>query len=229
MRKQSNFNKAALCIALLFHICGLIGILLTPYKEWFIHSTVFHLSLMTVLLIATHQKKDKQFFLFFLITCIAGFLIESLGVNTAVFFGKYVYSQSLGPQLLNAPLIIGVNWFIIIYCAGMFTQAYENYMLRKLNKSGLSVSKKLQAASFIIDAVFLTVMFDWIMEPAAVKLGYWQWQNNHIPLFNYISWIMVSALLLALFRKLNAGSHNTFAVHLFIIQLLFFLVLRTFL
>lgn len=226
---KSNLNKAALFIALLFHICGLIGILLTPYKEWFINSTPIHLLLMTGLLIATHPKKNKHFFLFLLITCMAGFLIEAAGVNTAAVFGKYMYGETLGPQLFNVPLIIGINWFIIIYCAGMFTQAYENYTLRRLSKGGFSISKQLQAASFIIDAVFLAVMFDWVMEPVAVKLGYWQWQNSHIPLFNYISWIIISALLLALFRKLNAGSRNIFAVHLFIIQLLFFLVLRTFL
>ena len=229
MVSKSNLNKTALFIALLFHICGLIGILLTPYKELFISSTPIHLLLMTVLLIATHNKKSKQFFLFFLITCVAGFLIEIAGVSTGAVFGKYMYGKILGVQLFNVPLIIGINWFIIIYCASMFTQAYENYMMRRLNKGGLSISKQLQAASFIIDAVFLTVMFDWVMEPVAVKLGYWQWQNNHIPLFNYISWIIVSALLLALFRRLNTGSRNIFAVHLFIIQLLFFLVLRTFL
>lgn len=229
MISKSNFNKAALFIALLFHTCGLIGILLTPYKEWFINNTVFHLLLMAALLVATHPKKNRRFFLFFLITSMAGFLIEAAGVNTGAVFGRYMYGETLGLQLLGVPLIIGINWFIIIYCAGMFTQAYENYMLHRLSKGGFAVNKRLQTASFIIDAVFLTVMFDWVMEPVAVKLGYWHWQNNHIPLFNYASWIIISALLLAFFRKLNAGSRNIFAVHLFIIQLLFFLVLRTFL
>ena len=72
-------------------------------------------------------------------------------------------------------------------------------------------------------------MFDWIMEPVAVKLGYWQWESNSIPLYNYISWIIISAGLLTVFRKLNQEKPNIFAVHLFIIQVLFFVVLRTFL
>jgi putative membrane protein len=111
----------------------------------------------------------------------------------------------------------------------MFTQSYENYLLRKINENGITIKNRMMFASFIIDASFLVFMFDWIMEPVAVKLGYWQWENNTIPLYNYLSWIIISAGLLTVFRKLNRDKHNVFAVHLFIIQLLFFVVLRTFL
>ena len=61
MNKALNFNKAALFIALLFHICGLIGILFTPYRNWFIQNTPLNLLLMALLLIATHPKKNKKF------------------------------------------------------------------------------------------------------------------------------------------------------------------------
>ncbi|MFT4153074.1 carotenoid biosynthesis protein [Parafilimonas sp.] len=229
MNTRLNLNKAALFIALLFHACGLAGILLTSYKGWFIKSTAINLLVMAGMLIITHPQKNKNFFLFFFTACITGFLAEAFGVNTAMVFGKYTYGPALGLQLLHVPLIIGINWFIIIYCTGMFTQAYENYMLRRLNTGGLSISKPLQMVSFMVDAVFLAVLFDWIMEPVATKLGYWQWQGGHVPFFNYISWIFLSALLLAVFKKLNMGNRNVFAVHLFMIQLLFFLVLRTFL
>ena len=229
MNNRPSLHNIALFMALLIHAVGLLGILLTPYKDWFVQKTFVNLLLMAVLLVTTHQQKNKQFLVFLLITSIVGFGMEALGVNTAMIFGNYSYSDILGMKVLNTPLIIGINWFIIIYCTGMFTTAYENYMLRRLNESGLAITSRLKIISFIVDAVFLAVMFDWIMEPVAVKLGYWQWQNNIIPLYNYISWAVVSALLLALFRKLNTGRHNIFAIHLFIIQVLFFLILRTFL
>ena len=229
MNKRQTLYNIALSIALLFHVSGIIGILFTPYKDWFINCTGINLLLMAFLLIVTHPQKTKNFLLFFVIICISGFGIEVLGVNTAFIFGKYAYGTTLGLQLFNVPLMIGINWFIIIYCAGMFTQAYENYMLRKLNEKGFDVSKQLKLISFVADAVFLTVLFDWIMEPVAVKLGYWHWQDNIIPFYNYISWMVVSAVMLAIFRKLISGWQNIFAVHLFIIQLLFFWVLRTFL
>jgi putative membrane protein len=224
--KQRN---PALFSALIIHISGLIGILLTSYKDWFLRYTFINLLLMAVLLIVTNQQKNKNFFLFLIIVCIAGFGAEVLGANTGLIFGRYTYGKVLGIKLFNVPLIIGINWFIIIYCTGMFTQAYENYMLKRINKSGVSISKQLTLISFIVDATFLAVLFDFILEPVAVKLGYWQCENDTIPIYNYISWMLVSALLLMVFRKLNAGKRNIFAVHLFIIQVLFFLVLRTFL
>lgn len=229
MNKTSILNKTVLFLALLFHVSGLIGILCTPYKDWFIKATPLNLILMALLLIATHPQKNKKFFLFFLIAVVTGFAAEAIGINTALLFGNYSYGKVLGFQLLNVPLIIGLNWFIIIYCAGMFTQAYENYMLRRLDERGLALNKKLKLASFIVDAVFLTVLFDWIAEPVAIKLNYWQWQTGLVPLYNYISWMLVSAFLLVVFRKFNNQKRNIFAIHLFMIQVLFFLILRTFL
>lgn len=219
----------SLFIALLFHISGLIGILFTPYKDWFINNTWFNLLLMVDLLIITHPSKNIKFISFFIIATIAGFGAEVFGVNTGVLFGNYTYGNILGYKLFNVPLIISLNWFLIIYCTGMVTQSYEMFMLKKIREKGLAINKRMMIFSFIIDASFLAVLFDWIMEPVAVKLGFWQWQNGKIPAYNYFTWMIISALLLALFRKLNYDRRNIFAVHLFIIQLLFFLVLRTFL
>jgi len=178
--------------------------------------------------VLTHSSKNKNFFFVFFITIIAGFAVEAVGVNTHVLFGNYTYGNVLGFKLFNVPLIIGINWFLIIYCTGMATQVYENYMIRKIEAQGVSLNKRMKIISFVMDASFLTVFFDWIMEPVAAKLGFWQWKQGDNLLYNYLCWIVISALLLAVFRKLNRDSRNIFAVHLLIIQLLFFLVLRTF-
>lgn len=229
MNKKNLLKNIALSVALLFHICGLIGILFTPYKDWFIKNTPVNLLLMAALIVITHPLKNKKFYLFFIAAFIIGLIAEVFGLNTGLLFGNYTYGDVLGIKLFNVPLVIGINWFIIIYCTGMFTQSYENFMLKKINAKGIVLNKRMMIASFIMDACFLAVLFDWLMEPVVSKLGYWQWENGAIPIYNYISWMVVSALLLAIFRKLNQDARNIFAVHLFIIQLLFFLVLRTFL
>ena len=229
MNKKYVLKNIALFIALLFHVCGLIGILFTPYKDWFIKNTYINLLLMAALIVLTHPKKNKKFYLFFIAAFIIGFAAEVLGASTGLLFGSYNYNDILGIKLFNVPLIIGINWFIIIYCAGMLTQSYENFMLKRINAKGIIINKRMMITSFIMDACFLAVLFDWVMEPVAQKLGYWQWGNSKIPQYNYVSWMIVSAVLLAVFRKLNQDKRNIFAVHLFIIQLLFFLVLRTFL
>jgi putative membrane protein len=219
----------ALFIALLFHICGITGILFTSYKDWFIQNTPIHLLVMSALLIITHPSKNKNFYLFFLITVVGGFCVEAIGVNTHTLFGNYTYGNVLGAKAFNVPLLIGCNWFIIIYCAGMITQAYENYMLKRIKEQGIDLTTKMKMLSFLVDAAFLAAFLDWMLEPVAVKLGFWKWENDLIPIYNYVCWLLISTLFLWIFRKLNYDKRNIFAVHLLIIQFLFFLVLRTFL
>ena len=228
-KKTALLNNTALFIALLFHVSGLIGILYTQQKDWFIQHTALNLLLMAVLLFITQQQKNLQFFLFFGITFIAGFCVELIGVNTAALFGNYNYGEALGPKFFGVPLVIGINWFIIIYCAGVATQFYEDRILRSIKEKGLTITARMQLISFITDAALLAVFFDWLIEPVAVKLGYWRWEKESVPVYNYICWLIISALLLWFFRKLKFNRHNIFAVHLLIIQLLFFFVLRTFL
>ena len=228
-KKKVLLNNVALSIALLFHISGLIGILFTSYEHWFIQNTAINLLLMCVLLILTQPQKNRNFFLFLIVTYISGFAVEVIGANTSFLFGDYEYGDVLGAGFFGVPLIIGINWFIVIYCTGVVTQIYENRMLKRLEARDITVSIRMKIISFVTDAALLCVLFDWLMEPVAVKLGYWQWHNDEIPFFNYISWFIISALLLALFRRLDFRRHNIFAVHLFVIQLLFFFVLRTFL
>jgi uncharacterized membrane protein len=53
----------------------------------------------------------------------------------------------------------------------------------------------------------LMVIFDWCMEPAAMKLGYWTWRDGNLLLRNYLAWFIwgfmlsYSGLRLVLFLK----------------------------
>lgn len=229
MNKKNLVNNLALFIALLFHIAGAIGILFTPYKNWFVQNTPVNLLVMAGLLIITQKQKKIYFFIFLVITFLVGFVVEYSGANTGLIFGHYSYGDILGTKVLGVPLIIGVNWFIVMYCAGVATQFYENRMLRRIHEKGIAINPNVQKISFIIDASLLAVFFDWIIEPVAGKLGFWTWEGGDIPFYNYVCWLIISALLLALFQRLPFNKRNIFAVHLLIIQGLFFLVLRTFL
>ena len=183
---------------------------------------------MFVLILFT-QEKINGYFLLFMITCfITGLVVEIIGTQTGSLFGKYVYNDVLGPEWKDVPLIIGINWFIIIYCCGISIQTLILKLPDPVSITGKPKSA-MKAASVIIDGALLAVLFDWIMEPVAVKLGYWTWLESTIPTFNYLTWFIVSALLLAVFHFSPFGKQNKFAVNLLLIQVMFFLVLRTFL
>ena len=218
-------NKIALFIAILFHACGAIGILFTPYRQWFINSTPFTLLLMAGLLIFTQQQKNFAFILFFIVAFASGLVVEIIGVHTGILFGNYVYGDVMGAKIFDVPVIIGINWFIVIYSCGCLLSLVNTWIFKKLGTE-IQLSEKLKKISFVIDVSMLATFFDWWIEPVAVKLGFWQWLGDgKIPFFNYLCWFLISMLLATFFHSLKFDKRNQFAVHLLIIQLLFFLTL----
>ena len=223
---HDNKQQLATAIAILFHVIGLAGILYFN-SDWIIRSTPYNLLLMFALIVWTQEEKNSYFWVFMITTVAAGIAVEVLGVNTGVLFGEYIYGSVLGYKVKNVPLMIGVNWFVIIYCCGISIHSLLTAVVEKLAVEEAAPKKSIRALSVMVDGATLAVFFDWIMEPAAVKLGFWQWQDQEIPLFNYISWFLVSLLLLALFHFGKFSKRNKFAVHLLLIQAMFFLLLRT--
>jgi len=221
--------QIATAIAILFHVIGLTGILFFD-RDFFIRSTPLNLLLMLGLLFWTQPGKNLHFLFFFLACFGAGIGAEIIGVNTGMLFGDYRYGNVLGPGLKGVPYIIGINWFIIIYCCGIAIQTLLTRLINRLAADTGSKPRVMKALSVIVDAATLAVFFDWVMEPVAVKLGFWQWLGNgEVPFFNYACWFVVSGLLLALFHTLSFSKSNKFAINLLLIQLMFFLLLRTFL
>lgn len=216
-------------IAILFQLSGLIGILYTPYKDWFVQHTAFNLLLMCVLLVWVHPGKNRSFWLYFFLAFAVGMGTEMIGVHTGILFGNYQYGEILGPKLLGVPLLIGLNWFVAVISVVSVMEQFQQWIKKKIPGSAAEIPEGITTLSMIIDGALLAVFFDWIMEPVAVKLSFWKWQNGAIPLYNYICWFLVSVFLLVLLRKFPFPKANHFAVHLFIIQLLFFWILRTFL
>ena len=182
---------------------------------------------MFVLLIWTQEKKNYSFWLFIALTVVLGIAIEIIGVNTKLLFGDYTYGNVLGFKIKNVPLIIGVNWFIIIYCCGISINTLLMKAINKIAAETATAPTALKALSVIVDGATLAVFFDWLMEPVAVQLGYWKW-NGQIPFYNYLCWFIFSMILLAVFHILQFNKQNKFAIHLLMIQVMFFLLLQTF-
>lgn len=222
-----SFHKySPLFIALLFHVTGLLGILFTPYKDWFVNNTPVVLLTMFLLLTNSQIKSFKAYILFSFIAFMTGMVTEIIGVNTGLLFGNYAYGEVLGPKIYGVPFLIGLNWFVIVYCAGaLLTQGVE---LLKI-KLHLKINGFVSSILVIIGGAAITTCFDFILEPVAVKLHFWSWENGQVPLLNYLCWFIISAILLVVKMYFKTIRINTFAISLLIIQSLFFLMLNLFL
>ncbi len=189
----------------------------------------FLLLLNFVLLLWTQPRINKSFIFFVAIVTLSGLVVELIGVNTGFLFGKYHFSDTLGLQLANVPLLIGVNWFLIIYCCGMFMYALLNKIFALTSAYDDGSPARIKALSVILDGATLAVILDWFMEPVAMRLGLWQWATSRVPFYNYFCWLGISILLLSFFHYSGFSKQNKFAVNLFLIQLMFYLIMRTFL
>ena len=202
------FTKQSLSIGLIwiFHISGLIGIIYSN-ASWFIKATPFNPLLSFALLIINIEWNKKLFFL--VVTCFSvGMLSEIIGVNYGFLFGEYSYGKALGIKFKGVPLIIGINWCLLVFITGYISRFFFNSLI---------------ARTFL--GIFLMLSLDIVIEPIAPVLDFWKFKEGLASFNNYIGWAIVSFPLQLLFHRLNQNIEGPFPFHLYILQFLFFTIL----
>lgn len=193
----------------IFYLVGLLGMSIGPYKSFFVGLSFFHLLLSFGVLLLGRKKHTAPLWLFIGIAFATGMTVEWLGVHTGLLFGNYHYGSVLGPKIFDVPLIIGVNWAML-----------------SMVSAALLGSLQLGFWLEIILAAALMVFLDFLMEPVAVKLGFWYWKGGIIPTFNYVCWFGTSLFLQFIYRKWRLNEANNVAVALFIYMTIFFTFLN---
>lgn len=200
----------SIALIVLFHIIGLGGFINEPLVDIFKKLVPFHLLLMLLLVLWNNTSWNKHYIGFSIFVFFFSFFIEVLGTNTGLIFGKFSYGDALGPKLWETPIIIGVNWFLLVMGVGSAL-------------SYLPIRNNIFAAS--VGASALTIL-DLIVEPVAIKFDYWLWYIGYIPLQNYLAWWVLSFIFILIFRRLHFNKQNIVAVFLLLIQFVFFILLN---
>lgn len=202
-------SKNPVPVVIIYYLVGLAGMIIPATHELFKDLTPFSLLLSIFLLYLYHDSFSTRFWLASLLILVLGFLVEVAGVETGVLFGEYSYGDTLGPRLFHTPLMIGVNWLMLVYCS--------LYIVRKY----------IDTPYFrAIVAAALMVVYDFALEPSAIYLGMWSWSGGAVPLQNYLAWFIIAFLLNSLADRLDLPARkNKLALPLFFIQLVFFIAL----
>lgn len=204
-----NRNQFAIGLIIAMYAAGAI-IIGGNLIENFVLLTPFNLIVSISLLIWTHDKWSKKMTFIAILSFLVGFFAEMIGTNTGLIFGNYQYGKTLGFQLGHVPLIIGVNWFMLVYA----TAAVINQFFEKQNWFVKAISSAL-----------LMVGLDIFIEPVAMKYDFWNWENGIIPIQNFIGWFFIALFLLSITHYYTLIKSKT-AIVLFIAQLLFFITLN---
>ena len=68
------------------------------------------------------------------------------------------------------------------------------------------------------------MVFDIFMEPAAMKLGYWNWTSGSVPVQNYVAWFVIGFFFAYIGFKFKIFSHrlSEIGIHVYLVQILYF-------
>jgi putative membrane protein len=164
------------------------------------------------------SEPTKAIYKILIISYLVGFGVELLGTNTGFPFGAYTYGQTLGWKIFNTPLMIGVNWAILVYASLCVVNLWGTKIQNDWLKAGVAATLMLGLDIFI--------------EPVAIRTDFWTWQSAGIndwilvaPYANYLAWWVIAYLLLRLGVYLLPTHQNKTALCLLVLQYIFFIVL----
>lgn len=162
-----------------------------------------------LLWLVVQRQRDKRLWWWALITYVCTFFIEALGVATGAVFGAYTYGDTMWAQWLGVPLVIAINWTLLILAT--------NDLVGRFIKSPILTA---------VLASMLLAAYDFVIEPVAIKLDYWTWVAGDIPLQNYLAWAGVALVFSLALQLLHIRFKSPLLLVYWVAQLLFFILLN---
>ena len=202
-------EKKVRIFLVIFFIVGVIGFTVPLTRNIFIRLTTVAL-LLSFFVLALFNETDqfKYSLLFFAFIFVFSFLIEMTGVNTGFPFGNYTYGKGLGIKLLDTPLMIGINWLLLVYCTSIIVNTFT---------AGATLK--------ILFASLLMVIYDIVLEQTAPLLDMWQFNGGIVPLRNYLSWFIVALIFHLIIKLAGIRFNNRIAAFIFFLHLAFFVAI----
>jgi uncharacterized membrane protein len=118
-----------------------------------------------------------------------GLTAEWAGTRTGFPFGAYHYTGLLRPAAGTVPLVVPLAW------AAMGLPGYA---------VGATLARS-RAGRIVVGAIALTA-WDLFLDPQMIRNGFWHWGHpgpyQGVPLSNFAGWLLVSAVLMAVFDGL---------------------------
>ncbi len=198
-------SKIVIIVLAIAHAVGVFGIAYCINSpEVFALTWVFLLVSMAALLLFQQSYSWYQLPVALAIAAI-GFVAEVVGVKTGLLFGDYSYGASLGIKMFDVPLIIGLNWLMLVYCSRAIVERYFSSALFR-----------------VVVGALLMVAYDFLVEIPAARLDMWSWRDGAPGVENFIGWFGVATVMHIIVEVTDFRFRNWLAMPLFLIQFVFF-------
>jgi len=197
-------QKYGAWVLLLFHVIGLVLFQIDPSNAELSYLTLY----LCAIVLFLAESNVFRAIIPLLVIFVGGYVVEFIGVSTGILFGNYHYGSALGYKFLSIPIVIGMNWFAIVV-------------------SSASIARRITrriSIQIVLTALLCTLM-DFLIEPVAMKYDFWQWQNDIVPVQNYIAWFIFSLVFAAVYL-LSSKTRNKPGEILWILWIPFFILLN---
>ena len=130
-----------------------------------------------------------------LLVAVTAVAFESLGLATGFPYGRYTYSDALGPTLLGVPFLVPLAWLMI---------AWPSWVLADRLTRAVRPGRRAVVRIGVAAAVFAG--WDVVLDPQMVQAGYWTWSHPApglpgiptVPVTNLAGWLLAGAVLMTL-------------------------------
>lgn len=207
-----RYKNKTILFFIVFYTVGILGIVFSPTRPLFIHTIPLVLIMSSIAITLFHSHYQLNTLVVFAFIIVLSYFVEVVGVSSQMIFGRYFYGGGLGVKVLDTPLLIGINWAMLVYCSASIVTRF-------------SISPMLK----IVSASVLMVIYDLVLEQVAPILDMWYWTENNVPTQNYVVWFILALLFHGLVIKNKVETSNPVAPAIFLCQLFFFVFLLIFL
>ena len=197
---------------IVFYSVGVAGVWIPATQGVFIAMipVVLLMSFIAILLFHRSLNSRNTRLVFFTIILVS-YLVEVAGVNSQMIFGNYIYGNGLGLKILGTPLVIGINWAMLVYCSASIMERL-----------------KLHVIVQIFFASVIMILYDVVLESVAPFLDMWYWNGNIVPLQHYFAWFFLALVFHGMVKWKKVKTENPLAPAIFICQFLFFVAILLF-
>lgn len=134
-----------------------------------------------------------------------GLAAEAVGTRTGKPFGRYRYAGTLGPQVLDVPVVVPLAWTML---------AHPSVRLGRRLARNLPAGTRDVAT--VAAAAWTLASWDLFLDPQMTGEGHWAFEDPHphlpgvpgIPIGNYAGWLLTATVICAALHALQPADEN---------------------
>jgi uncharacterized membrane protein len=199
--KQTNRWMGFVIVAL--PLAALLGFTALSYPRITIALVAASIGLFLVSAWAARELLGTRVMAIFAALALAmGWFAEQMGSSRGWFFGRYTYTDVLGPRLGDVPFVIPLMWFALCFIGYVMAQfllwhqpVSEGQSMPKVALTSLLAAMLVTAFDLGADPYFVFVLKAWIMQKTD---GGWFGET----LQGFAGWMLISFLIVLSFQRL---------------------------